>query len=125
MEAIKIIEHYWGQLKRLAIYAQYCIENDLQAPVCRDFWISSVYVAIGIAILVVALIAKRVIKEQLEFYRNRKRLEARSIVADPDTINQHRWTGDENAHVSLSHEELAAEIRKATRANHPPSVSNT
>lgn len=123
MEAIKLIQQYWEQLKRLAIYAQYCTENDMHIPVCRDFWIWSVVVAFGIAIPVIVLIAKRVIKEQLEFYRNKKRLEARSIVADPDTMDQHKWVGDA-VDVNLSHEDLAAEIRKATKSNNPSSGEN-
>src|SRR5258706_14909879 len=117
MEAIKLIEQYWEQLKRLAIYAQYCAGSDLHAPICRDFWLWTVVISFAIGIFLIVLIAKRVIKEQLEFYRNKKRLEARAIVADSDTMNQHRWTGDDATDVELSHEDLAAEIRKATRSN--------
>jgi hypothetical protein len=124
MEAIKLIEHYWEQLKRLVIYAQYCAGSDLHAPVCRDFWLWSVVVSFCIAIFLIVLIAKRVIKEQLEFYRNKKRLEARAIVADLDTMNQHKWAGDDDNDVNLSHEDLAAEIRKATRSNNPSSGEN-
>ena len=117
MEAIKLIEQFWEQLKRLSIYAQYCAGSDLHAPVCRDFWLWIVVISFSIGIFILGPIANRVIKEQLEFYRNKKRLEARAIVADYDTMDEHRWKGDDASDVKLSHEDLAAEIRKATRSN--------
>lgn len=115
MEAIKLIEQYWEQVKRLSIYAQYCIAGDLHAPVCRDFWIWSVVMVFGVGILIIALIAKRVIKEQLEFRRNRQRLEARAIVAPADVIEAARWKGDALAGgpEQLSHDELAEQFRQA------------
>ncbi len=112
MEAIKIIQQYWEQLKRLGIFAQYCAENDIRTVICHDFWIWVVVASVGIGTLVLLLCFKRLIKEQLEYRRNRKRLEARAIVADAETMEQHKWKGDDSD-VPLSHEELAEQIRKA------------
>lgn len=119
MEALNLIEPYWRQLKGLVIYVQLCVGSDMHAPVCRNFWMSSVIVAFAIAILLFIFIAKRVIKEQLEFHRNRKRLEARAIVADPDTMEEYKWVGDDIADVDLSHAELTSEIRNAVKSGHP------
>jgi hypothetical protein len=126
MEAIKIFEQYWEQLKRLAIYAQYCVENDVHAPVCRNFWTWSIVAAFGIAILIIALIAKRVIKEQLEFRRNRKRLEARAIVASEEEIDAAAWKGDalKGDLESLPVEHLADKFREAlNKEGKPPTPS--
>lgn len=124
MEAIKIIEQYWEALKRLAIYAQYCAESDLHTSVCRNFWMWSVVAAFGLAILIIALIAKRVIKEQLEFYRNRKRLEARAVVASEEVIEAASWKGDalKGDLESLPVEHLADKFREALNKDKKPST---
>ena len=73
MEAIKILEQYWEQLKRLGIFAQYCAENDIRTVICHDFWIWTVLAIVGIGTLIVFISFKTLIKDQLEFRRNRKR----------------------------------------------------
>ena len=117
MEAFKIMSQWWDALQRLFVYAQFCAENPISAPVCHDFWIWTILSSLGFALLIALTIGKSVIKEQLEFYRNRKRLEARAIVADEETINQHKWIGDSASDVNFSQEELAAKIRKAIKSN--------
>lgn len=116
MESIKILQQYWEQLKRVGIYAQYCAENDLHTIICRDFWVWSVVALIGVGLLVTWLCFKGLIKEQLEFRRNRKRLEARAIVADAETMEAAKWKGEDAADVELSQEELAARMRAALDA---------
>ena len=125
MEAIKLIEQYWLQLKRLAIYAQFCVESDIHAPVCHDFWIWTAYASAGLGLLIAVMIGKKILKEQLEFRRNRKRLEARKIVADPETIEHARWKGEDAAEVELSQEELAARMREAINAQAKSAATNT
>ena len=116
MEAIKILQQYWEQLKRFGVYAQYCAENDLHTIVCRDFWIWGAVALMAAGMLMTLICCKTIIKDQIEYYRNRKHLEARAIVADTETMEQHRWKGDDSD-APLPHEALAAEIRKATRVN--------
>ena len=96
-------------------YVQFCVESDIQAPICRDFWIWNIIVAFGVGMMLFVLVGKRIIKEQLEFYRNRKRLEARKIVADEETMRQHKWVGDDSENVEVTQEDLAAKIRKAIK----------
>ena len=114
MEAIKIIQQYWEQLKRFGIYAQYCAEQDMSAPACRDFWSWTLIAVIAIGLLITFICFKRIIKDQIAYYRHRKHLEARAIVADEETMAQHKWIGDDHD-VALSQEDLAAEIRKTTK----------
>lgn len=123
MEAIKILEQYWAQLKKFAIYAQYCVESDMHIPVCRDFWMWSVYAAFGIATIIVVLIAKRIFKEQMEFYRNRKRLEARAIVAPEEVMAAATWKGDalKDDLETLPAEVLAEKFREAMNKDKKPS----
>ena len=94
MEALKMMEPYWEQLKRLAVYAQYCAGSDMHVAVCRDFWIWSAIGAFSLAAIIIALVAKKIIREQLEFYRNKKRLEARAIIAPAEVIREATWKGD-------------------------------
>jgi len=44
-----------------------------------------------LALLVILVVGKRVIKEQLEFRRNKRRLAARPIVAADETMDEHKW----------------------------------
>ena len=113
MEAMKVLERYWDQLKRLATNAQYCVENEIRTLVCRDFWTWTVIASVGLAVLIIAFIAKRAIREQLEFYRNKKRLEARAIVASQEVMEAATWKGD--AMVGNLEELPAAELAEKFR----------
>lgn len=93
MKALEMFEPYWAALKRFFIYAQYCIDSDMHAPVCRDFWIWVVCASFALAALIALVIGRKVIREQLQFYRTRKRLEARKIVADEETMEEFKWKG--------------------------------
>lgn len=93
MKAIEMLEPYYAWLKRLFVYSQYCIESDMHAPACRDFWIWTVIGCFTLAGLIALLIARTLLKEQLQYYRNKKRLEARKVVADEETMNEYKWKG--------------------------------
>ncbi|MEO8442397.1 MAG: hypothetical protein ABI547_07915 [Betaproteobacteria bacterium] len=93
MEAIKLLEPYFLQLKAFIAYAKYCGESDIHAPVCRDFWTGIVAAAFFIALLLTLVIGKRMLGERLEFHRNKKRLEARKVVANDETVQERKWRG--------------------------------
>ncbi len=84
----------------------------MQAIVCRDFWLWTVYAAVGLGLLIAGVVGQKLLREQLEFYHNRKRLEARKIVADAETMQRAKWTGEDTVDVDLSQDELAAAIRQ-------------
>ena len=115
VKAIEILQQYWEQIKRLWVYIGYCADNDIRTPVCRDFWMWTAYVSLGLGVLIVVIIAKKILREQLEYYRNRKRLEARNIVADAETIEEAKWKGEDSSDVELSQEELAERMRAAMK----------
>ena len=93
MQALDFLKPYYESLKRLFIYAQYCADSNIHAPVCRDFWIWVVCASFAVAGLIALIIGRKLIREQLQFYRNRKRLEARKIVADEETMQEYKWKG--------------------------------
>ncbi len=115
MKAMEILQQYWEQIKRLLIYAQYCADNDIRTLVCHDFWMWTIYASLGFALLIAIVLGKKIFKVQSELYRNKKRLEARKIVADSETIEQAKWKGEDNLEVELSQEELAARMREALK----------
>jgi hypothetical protein len=115
MKAMEILQQYWSQIERLLVYVQYCAVNDIRTPVCRDFWHWTVYFCIGLALIIVFIAGKKILKAQLELHRNKKRLEARKIVADAETIEQAKWVGDDSQQSDLSQEELAERMREALR----------
>jgi len=114
MKAIEILQQYWAQVERLATYAQYCAGQDVKAIVCRDFWLWTVYIAVGLGLLIVFVVGKKAVSEQLEFRRNRKRLDARKIAADAD--EQAMWPADVTPDIELSQDELAAALRQGIKA---------
>ena len=115
MKALEMLEQYWQELKKLFAYIQYCTGADIQTLVCRDFWLWSVYAAAGVGLLIALVIIKTVFREQLEFFRNRKRLAARQVVADEETMNEAKWKGDDDVDTNLSQEELAERMREAMK----------
>ena len=115
MKAMEILQQYWEQAKRLLVYIQFCIDNDIRTQVCRDFWTWTVYLCVGLALLIIFVVGRKILRAQLELRRNKKRLEARKIVADAETIEQAKWVGDDNQQTELSQEELAERMREALR----------
>jgi hypothetical protein len=116
MEAVKMLEHFWQQLKQLGIYAQFCVSNDPHAPACREFWTWTAIIAGGVALLIVVMIAKRIVMWLLMRYHDRKYEEARAAVADPETMQEYRMSVDDPATDNLSQEEIAARIRGKLRS---------
>lgn len=95
MEAIKMLEQYWGQLKRFGVYAQHCIDAGIRAPVCLDFWAWGALAAMAFGVVIIGLIARRFITQQLAFRRTKKMLEARKIVASDEVMKEARWKEDD------------------------------
>jgi class 3 adenylate cyclase len=113
MKAIELVEQYWAQLEKLLAYVRYCAGQDMQAAVCRDFWLGSVYTAVGIGLLLAFIIGKKVLREQLEFRRNKKRLEARQLIEEEEARQQARRSAEAAPAVDISQHELAASIKQA------------
>jgi hypothetical protein len=111
-----MLDHYWQQLKQFGVYAQFCVSNDLHAPACRDFWTWTAIIAAGVALLIVVLIAKRVAMWLLMRYHDRKYEEARAAVADAETMQQYKMSGDDPATDNLSQAEIAEQIRSKLRS---------
>ena len=122
MEAIRIIEQYWEQLKRLGFYAQYCAGADIHTVVCLDFWAWSALAAMALGLIIIGLIAEHLVREQLEFRRTKKRLEARRIVATEEVMAEARRNGDtlEDDLEGLSQEQVADKFRAAIETQKKP-----
>jgi class 3 adenylate cyclase len=113
MEAIKIMEQWWQALQGLLTYAQFCFDQPVSAPACRDFWLWQVWGALAIGLYILFRSLWKYIRAQREFARNQKRLEARRIVADKETIKAYQPNDKEVEVAPRSQDEIAAEIRNA------------
>jgi hypothetical protein len=111
-----MIEQVWADLKWLAFYAQYCAGNNIDKPFCGDFRFWAVGAAAGIAALVVAIFAWRIARTLSQSYGNWRYRKALAAVADAETMEKYKWTGDRIPDVHESSEELAAKIRNAVKA---------
>jgi hypothetical protein len=125
MEVVKIFEMYWEEVKRSFVYAQYCAESEMRAPVCRNFWTWIAIASVVIAAVVILCVGKRIIRERLEFYRNKKRLAARAIVASDEEIQAVAWRGDalKGDLASIPADELADKFRQALTKPSAPSTA--
>jgi hypothetical protein len=122
MEAIKMLEQYWEQLRRLGFYAQYCAGADIHTPVCLDFWAWSALATMAFGLLIIGFIAKRFAREQLEFYRAKKRLAARKVVASEGAMAEARQNSDAQGGEleQLSEDQLVDKIRAAIETRKKP-----
>ncbi|MBE0612877.1 MAG: DnaJ domain-containing protein [Burkholderiales bacterium] len=124
-ELIPRLEYYWEYAKKLFVYAQYCVAADTRDPLCGDFWNWALYASIAVAALVLFVVARRVIERQLEYRKLEKMAEAKRFVADAETMNRLRWTGDAAASVDATPEELAERIREALKERANPIFRRT
>lgn len=116
MKAIEMLQPYWEQLGKLFTYVRYCAGADMATAECRDFWLWTVYAAVGLGLLIVFIIGKKALKEQIEFHRNRKRLEAQRITADAEEMMRAVSREGAVAEAEISQEDLAAQIGQALKA---------
>ncbi len=116
MKSIEILRTYWEQLEKLFIHAQYCAGNDLAVAECQDFWLWVVYAAVGLGVLIVVIIGKKALTEQIVFRRNQKRLEAQRVSADAEEMMRAVAQAGAYAEPEVSQEDLAAQIGKALKA---------
>ena len=114
MKAFELFGQFWEQVAKLLAYVRYCAGQDMQTPVCRDFWLGSVYTAVGVGLLIAFIIGNSVLREQREFRRNRKKLEARKLLEEEEEAMQRAQVSAEAVPaVDVSQEELAASIKQA------------
>lgn len=113
MKAFELLQQYWEQLGKIWEYSRYCAGQDIQTAACRDFWLGSVYTAVGVGLLIVFIIGKRVLREQLEFRRNQKKLEARQLLEEEEAMQQAQRSTAAVPAVDVSQQELAASIKQA------------
>ncbi len=114
MKSLELLLQYWERLGELLTYIQYCAGQDMQTPACRDFWLGSVYVAVGIGLLIALIIGTRILREQLEFRRNQKKLQARQLLEKQEEAREQAQRSAEAAPVvDVSQQELAASIKQA------------
>lgn len=123
MKGIELLQQYWEETKKLLVYARYCAEHDIQTAVCRDFWLWTVYAAVGLGLLIALKIGRKIFREQREFRRNRERLEARAMAEEEAAIREARLKAEATPEVELSQEELAATIGQALKARSQEAVS--
>jgi class 3 adenylate cyclase len=113
MKVFELFGQFWDSVGKLLAYVQYCAGQDMQTPACRDFWLGSVYAAVGIGLLIAFIIAKRVLQEQREFRRNREKLQARQLLEEEAAREQAQPSTEVVPAPEVSQQELAASIKQA------------
>jgi len=113
MKAFELLEQFLEQVGKLLTYVRYCAGQDMQTAECRDFWLGSVYTAVGVGLLIAFIIGNSVLREQREFRRNREKLEARQRLEEEEAMQRAEVRAEAVPEVDVSQEELAASIKQA------------
>jgi len=110
MVALDMLRQWWT-------YLAYCFLSDFGDPACRDWWSGVMIAAFALGGIIAFALGRVILREYLEFRRNRLRLAARAIV-DEAAIEEATWKGDalHGDPEALSTEELAARVRAALDA---------
>ena len=108
---MEAMQSHLAQLKAWFAYAGSCLTDSPSTSGCQPFWTLMVLIGLVIAFMVVFVVSYKLIRIQLEYIRNRKLLEARMGVADPEVMKKYAWAADDFAN-ELSQEELATLIRE-------------
>ena len=116
MEGLRLLAAWWQYIQNFYTYCAFCVQTDVGAPICRDFWTATIGPWCALAVLGILYAAKRMLTDHLDMHRYRRRLAERARIADQEVMEQHIWRGDDAADVNLSQHQLAEEIRKAVEA---------
>ena len=84
---MKLLEQWYA-------YFDFCIGNPLDAPVCRPFWTWVMIAFLAVGTLIVIWVGWKILGYQLKLRAARRAQMLRDAIADEDTMEQHRWTGD-------------------------------
>ena len=105
MDLTRVAERLSQDLQWLVFQAKYCAGPNWSSRLCTEFdlWAGAA------AALIVALVAWWLVGRLRAYLAYRQQFK----VADAETMNRYRWTGDEKKDVALSGEEIASKIREA------------
>ena len=129
MKVFELLEKFWEQVAELLAYVRYCAGQDVSTAVCRDFWLGTVYTAVGIGLLVAIVIGKKVLRERLELRRNKTKLEARQRQEEEAAKRHAALSAAVAPAADVSRKELGASdssdelLRTAQRRRHDPLLS--
>jgi len=120
-EGIKMLEQYWGEVKKLFVYAQYCAGNDMQTIICRDFWQWAAYILAVLGLLAIVLVARALMRGRQE--RHAAAYDESVSASDLQSSEVAAINAPLGPEMEQSQEELSARIREAlkTRAETAPS----
>lgn len=110
MKAIEYLERIWQQW---TAYVLWCVDAPYTAPVCQPLW---TWVAIGAALMgagVFAWIAWKYFDYQKKYREALRAQAALDDVADVETMDSVKWTGDNVTAESTGDPNVAQQIREA------------
>lgn len=109
-------------LQQWMTYAAYCIEQPMQAPVCRPFWTWAMIAVFIIGALLSIVVVWKIVSHKLKLAAALKAERQRAHV-DTDAIAARSWDGDKAYSAELGGDEVERRIREAVeqrRAASPP-----
>ena len=97
-------------------YIDWCLNAEIQTPVCRPFWMWVMIASLGVGALAVVWITIEVISYRLKLAAALRAEAYRASVADEDTMRAHRWEGDKAYQGDRPPEDIERWIKEALAA---------
>ena len=121
------LEPTQGFIAKWWAYIDWCLNAEMQAPVCRPFWTWAMVALLVLGVIAAVWIAAKVIWYKLKLAAALRAEEERAMVADEEAMRAHAWDGDKAYQTDLSAEDVERRIKEAlvARANErklPPLV---
>ena len=76
-------------------YFSFCIDSPLNVPACRTFWIWVMFASFTVGALITIGIGWKIISYKLKLRAALRAQMLRDAIADDETMEQHRWVGDQ------------------------------
>lgn len=104
-------------LKKLYAITDFCFSAPIDAPVCILYWKQLTKISLFFLFLILFRIAFIAVKRELEFRRNKAKVDHLKKIADPETMQKHTWKGLDVLDDEVGQKDLADQFRAAIGQN--------
>jgi hypothetical protein len=108
--------------KTITNYCDYCATSPISTVECLPFWQLLDITAAGAVILALLFWLRRELQTQTLIREHNAWIAAQAVIADAETINQHKWEGDAAIDIAATQEEIAIAIRDHARSQTTPTI---
>ncbi len=114
---MEVVNSWLKVLQQWATYFSYCIEQPIQAPVCKPFWTWAMVGLFAVGVLTAVVIVWKIVSYKFKLAAA-LRAQAERDRVDHDAIEAGKWDGDKAYSAELGGEEVERRIREVVNRRH-------